>query len=278
MAFLCLVFTLGFKAGNGQNTQTQSDNIEENDSTLYEKLSASIKRKKSFYSFEYGLTTGSSLVPGSYFGFEYYKKASRPICAGFFFNYSSYQIEKPLLYTAQLSSIEDTYGNSTTQYERRRTRTINYQVDKVSLFELGLSARYNITKKLTLKAVGTLTVGQRLAGDYDDWYIDSTFRIEEGQEPELASINKGSNSGNFFDRYISDASIQNQFAFHLGAEQKISKRLRITARASIPMGTLFPETISYELFSRDADIEVHKESGSFPFRPLFLKAGVSWTF
>lgn len=281
LALLCLFFQ---QTGSAKGQQTGAIQPEthyqktENDSTFSERLKAKIANKQSFYTFETGITSGPNFKPGSYLAFEYTKKSTGRVQTGFFMSYSVYQLQNSVDYNTQFTNLERSsiFGNEETRtYE---TRIIDYQIDRLNLTEIGVSAKYTIGQKTTLRAMGTFVVQQSIWGDYTDHTFDSTFKIVDGVSTLSRAYDNNRNSGNFRRTNSSeDVGLENYFFLHAGIDYRISKRTCITTKVGMPINQIFPNKIGYDHYGGDHNIELDKSTTDFPKRPAFVKVGLSVT-
>lgn len=234
--------------------------------------------KQSFYAFELGVTTGPYFFQGNYLAFEYTKKSASQIQTSFFMSYSVYQFDNFVDYETQFTTLERTVpsGNNE-EFRTYRTRVIDYRIDRLNLTEIGISAKYDIGKRTTLRAMATYVLTQSVWGEFSDHSYDSTFKVVDEQRTLNAAYEPNDDMGHFRRSDVTNIGIKNHFFLHAGIDYRISKRTRFTAKAGIPLGEIFPTQIGYDHYSRDTDITLQKLPTDLPKRPMFYKVGLSLT-
>lgn len=276
LAMLCLISSPSLYAFEAA-TFPQKKPLINKDSTQFEKLKSSIKNRKSIYHLELGMTTGPAFFPGAYFGFEYTQKSDKSIRPGFFLNYSSFNLENPVVYYNEFTTLDRVVSTpDNEEYRTYGTRIIDYRIKTITLFELGVSAEYKIAQKTSIKAVGAFNIRQRLQGNFNDQQFDTIYKITNGERLLQNDFSTGSN-GSFTNRSPRYIGIKNYFTIHLGVDQRITKRVGIVARVSLPLSEILPSDIGYSQYSSDDDVTVSKQTNSTPDRPLFVKVGLSYT-
>lgn len=281
LALLCLFFQQISLAKGQQISTTQptpSHQNTENDSTLSERWKTKLANKKSFHTFEAGITAGPNFKPGSYFAFEYTKKTAGRVQTGFFMSHSVYQLQNSVDYHTEFTNLGRSYMFNEEETRTYSTREIDYQVSRLNLTEIGISAKYTIGQKTTLRAMGTFVVQQSIWGDYTDNTYDSTFKIVDGVKTLSRAYGNDRNGGNFRrTNSADDIGLENYFFLHGGIDYRISKRTCITTKVSVPLTEIFPNKIGYDHYGGDSNIELDKSSTDFPKRPAFVKVGLSVT-
>lgn len=277
LAMLCLISSPSLHAFEAA-IFTHKKPLINKDSTQFEKLKTSIKNRKSIYHLELGMTTGPAFFPGAYFGFGYTQKSDKSIRPGFFLNYSSFNLENSVVYYNKFTTLDRVVSTpDNEEYRTYETRIIDYRIKTITLFELGVSAEYKISQKTSIKAVGAFNIRQGLQGDFIDQQADTTYKITNGERVLQSGYQPTGSNGIFTNRSPRYIGIKNYFTVHLGIDQKITKRVGIAARVSLPLSEILPSDIGYSQYSSDDDVTISKQTNSTPDRPLFVKVGLSYT-
>lgn len=274
LALLCLFLQHNTQAKHvAANMHTLEES--KNDSTLPERLMTKIANKKSFYTFEVGITTGPAFKPNNYVAFEYTRKTTNVLQAGLFLSYSAYQFQDEVNYHTQLTELSSWFDSSNEEEISSKNQVIDYHVNRLTLAEIGLSAKYALGSRTTLRLIGTFAISQSVSGYYTDNDYDSTYKMVDGKRaPSI--INNNPSSGTFVGTSSGkNTSFENYFFLHAGIDYRITERTRITTKVGIPMRDALPGQIGYR--AATDNVSLARSSTEFPTRPAFVKVGLSVT-
>lgn len=274
MALLCLIFSNQAKSEQVRSPLLQFNSND--DSTGMQKFKHKLDHRKSRFTFETGLVSGPMFTQGNYIGFEYTKKTNRLMKPSVFFNCSWTGLKDELTYLHQTSYVARKKNISGSVTETHTTEYGTLIVQSTELVELGAAIRYDIAKGFSIKSAFTFSSIGFIRGTFKENIFDTTYLISP-LETKLTGTGGRNKGGTHFNGNPQQIGFNDFFSVHLGIEQKISRRLRITGRASLPISTIFPKTIEYPEGSvADAEEMVLNGEGD-QVRPLYIKLGLSFT-
>lgn len=271
LALLCLFFGSLLQA-KAPHSKPYLPKTTLEDSTWAQGLKQRMAQRKSQFTIEGGLTSGLAFQRGLFAGFEYTQKTERSWQPALFINYSSFTLNDELSYYHESSSIEERNDDLVDHITERNY----FKVRNTRFLEIGASIRYNITKKLSIKSAITFNSFEFISGAIRELTFDSVFRINDNDQQFISAI-APSRGGLYFDNSPSHLGFKDFFAVHFGIEQKLTNRLRITARASMPLSEIFPEKIKYPDYVQTNDEQMTLDMENPVRQPIFLKFGFSYT-
>lgn len=231
--------------------------------------------------FEAGLTTGPSFGTNSYLAFEYCKKTKGPLHLGMYMSYGVYKLREVQDYSTDFTDLNrlivhtNSQNNTSSTFATYNTRVIDYQIDHITLTEIGLSARYPLGARITLRAMATYVAQQSIWGQFAENSIDSTFKTTDGERTFHRDIETLDNGKFRRNNSAEDIGLGNYFFLHGGIDYRISKRGAITAKVGIPISEVFPNSIRYDHFGKARNVMLSKGSTHLPKRPAFVQIGLS---
>jgi len=274
MALLCLIFSNNVKSEKVVSPHHTSQTGD--DSTRVQKLKHKLDHRKSRFIFETGIVSGPLFTQGNYVGFEYTHKTDRLIKPSLFINCSSIGLKEDLTYLHETSYITRQRNLTSNITETHTTEQATLTINSTEVIELGAAFRYDITKGFSIKSAVTFNSLGFIRGSFRERIYDSTYLISP-LETKLTGTGARNKGGSHYDDSPQQSGFNDFFSFHLGIEQKLSRRLRLTGRASLPLTAMFPKTIKYPEDSVADAEEMELNGEEKGMQPLFIKVGVSLT-
>lgn len=235
-------------------------------------------KRKTQVHLETGITTGSNLSMGNYFSIGLSGVPKGPLKMGAFLSYNRLQLKQNLGYQNTSTFLRSRYPNGIRETRNYETRMIDYQIQQLNFYEIGIRCDYQLGSRVYLYGAVTLNFMQDIRGEYTDYSVDSTFEVngsyygfEEAREDDKLVQE-------FREVDFKGIGLEHALSAHIGGGYSFTKRLSLTSRLSLPLGELFPEKISYVGNAEDRDIVLTKYDSNVSKRPLFLRLGLAYTF